>query len=114
MAVCGVASNEARVETSVRQVFQIISTVKHELQPLASAHFSTQYLIAGAFTPSEKYRALAREKLVDGIGTKFWLLNISAFVPVLDHLWHGAAASGRPIRWSDYVHSRQMMIPVGV
>ncbi|KAG9121811.1 hypothetical protein FRC07_002076, partial [Ceratobasidium sp. 392] len=33
MAVCGATSNEARVETSVRQVFQTMGTVKHELQP---------------------------------------------------------------------------------
>ncbi|KAG9075042.1 hypothetical protein FRC06_010310, partial [Ceratobasidium sp. 370] len=46
MAVCGASSNEARVETSVRQVFQIIGTVKHEIQPVASAHFFMQYLLA--------------------------------------------------------------------
>ncbi|KAG8744447.1 hypothetical protein FRC10_010117 [Ceratobasidium sp. 414] len=102
MANCGAASNETRIGTSVRQVFQIIGTVKHELQPVANAHFFMQYLIAGAFTPNEKYRALAREKLLDGLASKFWLLNISTFVPVLDHLWHGAAAGGRPIRWCDY------------
>ncbi|KAG8743863.1 hypothetical protein FRC12_014946 [Ceratobasidium sp. 428] len=114
MAVCGAKSNEARVETSVRQVFQIINTVKHEIQPVTKAHFFLQYLIAGAFTPNERYRALARERLSDGIETKVWLMNMSGFVPVLDHLWHGAAANGRPVRWSDYVHSRQAMVPIAV
>lgn len=34
------------------------------------------------------------------------------FVPVLDHLWHGAAVNGRPIKWSDYMRSREIMLPV--
>ncbi|KAG8744448.1 hypothetical protein FRC10_010118 [Ceratobasidium sp. 414] len=114
MAVCGAASNEVRVESSVRQVFQIMGTVKHELEPVANAHFFMQYLFAGAFTPSEKCRALSREKLLDSISTRFWILDTSYFVPILDHLWHGAAADGCPIRWSDYVHSRQTVMPTAM
>lgn len=44
---------------------------------------------------------------LDGI-TGFW--RGSDFVPVLDHLWHGAGAGGRPIRWSDYIASHQSVI----
>ncbi|KAG9082200.1 hypothetical protein FS749_007036, partial [Ceratobasidium sp. UAMH 11750] len=114
MAVCGAVSNEARVESSVRQVFQIMGTLKHELEPVANAHFFMQYLFAGAFTPNEKHRALSRAKLLDSISTRFWLLDTSYFVPILDHLWHGAAADGRPIRWSDYVGSRETVMPTVV
>lgn len=45
-------------------------------------------------------------------GTRFWLLRSVEFVPVLDDLWHGAAANGRPIKWSDYVRSREKVLPV--
>lgn len=41
-----------------------------------------------------------------------WLMAGSDFVPVLDHLWHGAAADGRAIQWSDYLASRQIALPI--
>ncbi|QRW11358.1 Fungal specific transcription factor domain [Ceratobasidium sp. AG-Ba] len=112
MAVCGASSDEPKVATSVRQIFRIMSTVKYEQQPIADAHFFMQYLIGGAFTPNEKHRALARSKLSDGFANKFWLLGVDRFVPVLDHLWHGAAGNGQAIQWSDYLHSRQTMMPI--
>ncbi|KAG9088556.1 hypothetical protein FRC07_012516, partial [Ceratobasidium sp. 392] len=63
MAVCGTTSDDPRVASSVKQVFQIIDTVKHKPQPIANLHISMQYLIAGAYTPNEKQRAIAREQL---------------------------------------------------
>ncbi|KAG8777397.1 hypothetical protein FRC12_000387 [Ceratobasidium sp. 428] len=114
MAVCGVASDDPRVSSSVKQVFQIICTVKHQPQPVTNLHFSTQYLVAGAYTPNEKQRAIAREQLSVSVKFGSWLLNGSDLLPVLDHLWHGAAANGRPIRWRDYVHSRQVALPIPI
>ncbi|QRV82564.1 Fungal specific transcription factor domain [Ceratobasidium sp. AG-Ba] len=114
MGVCGVKSDDPRVRSSVKQVFQIIDTVKEKPQPITHLHFSTQYLIAGAYTPNEKQRATAREELSISIKTGTWLLNGSDFVPVLDHLWHGAAAGGRAIQWSDYAHSRQVALPIPI
>ncbi|KAG9118509.1 hypothetical protein FRC07_006940 [Ceratobasidium sp. 392] len=95
MAVCGTTSDDPRVASSVKQVFQIIDTVKHKPQPIANLH-------AGAYTPNEKQRAIAREQLSTSVRIGSWLLSGSDLVVVLDHLWHGAAANGRPIRWSDY------------
>ncbi|QRV96566.1 Fungal specific transcription factor domain [Ceratobasidium sp. AG-Ba] len=114
MSICGVKSDDPRVRSSVKQIFQIIDTVREKPQPITRLHFSTQYLIAGVCTPNEKQRAAAREELSISIKTGTWLLNGSDFVPVLDHLWHGAAADGRAIQWSDYVHSRQVALPIPV
>ncbi|KAG8708929.1 hypothetical protein FRC08_018637 [Ceratobasidium sp. 394] len=114
MSVCGARSDDPRVSLSVRQVFQIIDTVKHKPQPITRLHFSTQYLMAGAYTPSEKQRAIAREQLSVSVKTGTWLLSGSDFIPVLDHLWHGAAAGGRPVTWNDYLHSRQVALPIPI
>jgi hypothetical protein len=65
---------------------------------------------AGACTRSEKQQALVREQLACASETRFWLLRSPEF-PVLDHLWHGAAAEGRPIKWSDYVYLRGLYCP---
>ncbi|KAG8732529.1 hypothetical protein FRC12_019233 [Ceratobasidium sp. 428] len=112
MGVCGLASDDVRVSSSVRQVFQIHDTVKHHLQLISKCSLLMQYLIAGACTPNEKQRALVRESISYSVETVLWLFPLSNFVPVLDHLWHSAAAGGRPIRWSDYLHSRRTMLPV--
>ncbi|QRV82567.1 Fungal specific transcription factor domain [Ceratobasidium sp. AG-Ba] len=111
MAVCGVASNDPRVASSVRQVFQVVDTVKPRLQTVTSGQFLMQQFIAGICTPHEKQRAQVRSKLSNVIETMIWLFPVSKFVPVLDHLWHGAAAEGRPILWRDYVDSRKAVIP---
>ncbi|QRV96567.1 Fungal specific transcription factor domain [Ceratobasidium sp. AG-Ba] len=112
MGVCGVASDGPRVRASVKQVFQIIGAVKKESDPIGNIHFANQYLIAGAYTPSEKRRAIVREELSKLIKTGMWLLSGSDFVPVLDHLWHNAGCNGQPVTWRDYVHSRQIALPV--
>ncbi|KAG9119140.1 hypothetical protein FRC07_005998, partial [Ceratobasidium sp. 392] len=45
MSVCGLASDDTRVSSSVRQVFQILDTVKHHLQPVSKCNTLIQYLI---------------------------------------------------------------------
>ncbi|KAJ1305774.1 hypothetical protein OPQ81_010504 [Rhizoctonia solani] len=112
MAVCGVSSDDIRVQSAVRQTFRLFKTIKREEPPKMNVHIMLQYLIAGACTRNEKQRAFARERLLDSYDNEFWLLPGSEFVPVLDHLWHGAAANGRPIKWSDYITSRQVALPV--
>ncbi|KAG8699682.1 hypothetical protein FRC08_005161 [Ceratobasidium sp. 394] len=112
MGVCGVKSDDDRVQASVQQVFQLIGSVDSFQTPSLSIHFLAQYLIAGACARSENQRDIAHKKLASAFHNAVWLIRGSDFVPVLDHLWHGAAANGQPIRWSDYVHSRQVMLPV--
>ncbi|KAF8606300.1 hypothetical protein BDV93DRAFT_604790 [Ceratobasidium sp. AG-I] len=109
MAACGVSSDDPRVQSSVRQVFQIISSAKNSPLP-TDHHFFLQYVIAGACVRSEKQRALAREQLMGFLQDRSWFWRGSDLVLVLDHLWHGAAANGRPIRWSDYISSHQSVL----
>ncbi|KAF8606269.1 hypothetical protein BDV93DRAFT_364455 [Ceratobasidium sp. AG-I] len=110
MAVCGVSSHDSRVQLCVRQTFQLIRTVK-KIDP-AHPHFLVQFIIAGACTRHEAHRTLARARLSDMSERGMWLMAGSDFVPVLDHLWHGAAANGRAIQWSDYLASRQIALPL--
>ncbi|CAE6485936.1 unnamed protein product [Rhizoctonia solani] len=110
MAVCGVPSDDTRVQSAVRQTFQLFSVGEREGSP--NIHFMFQYLIAGACTPNEKQRTFARKRLSNASNHERWLLPGCEFVPVLDHLWHGAAADGQPFRWSDYIKSRQVALPV--
>ncbi|KAF8712174.1 hypothetical protein RHS03_01292, partial [Rhizoctonia solani] len=114
MAVCGISSNDIRVQSAVRQVFQLFKTVKRQEPPKVNVHFMFQYLIAGACTRNETQRALVRERLLDSFDNECWLLPGSDMVPVLDHLWHGAAANGRPFKWSDYITSRQIALPIPI
>ncbi|KAF8606234.1 hypothetical protein BDV93DRAFT_521073 [Ceratobasidium sp. AG-I] len=114
LAVCRVASDDPRVASAVRQIFQLLGTIGRQDSVMANSHFLVQYLIAGACTPSEKRRALVRSQLSDRHGNGLWHHPGSEFVPLLDHLWHGVAAHGRPIRWSDYMVSRQAVLPIPI
>ncbi|KAF8606238.1 hypothetical protein BDV93DRAFT_363907 [Ceratobasidium sp. AG-I] len=114
MAACGVASDDPRVASAVRQIFQLLSNIDQQDSFMAKSRFFVQYLVAGACTSSEKRRAVARFQLSSRHGDGLWQHPGSDFVPLLDHLWHGAAANGRPIRWSDYMASRQAALPIPI
>ncbi|KAG9097867.1 hypothetical protein FRC06_007097 [Ceratobasidium sp. 370] len=114
MAICGVASDDARVQASVRQVFQLTSTVNPSKTSVINIHLFAQYLVAGACARSEKQRAVARRRLGAVFQDGLWIIRGSDFIFVLDHLWHGAAANGRPIHWSDYASSRQAALPIPI
>ncbi|KAG8740449.1 hypothetical protein FRC10_004314 [Ceratobasidium sp. 414] len=111
MAVCGAASDDPRVRASVQQIFQLIKTIQPDRQSLINIQFFGQYMIAGACTHLENQRALVRSRLVS-FGNDLWLFRRPDYVPILDHLWHGVAANGQPILWDDYLHSRQVVLPV--
>ncbi|KAF8606248.1 hypothetical protein BDV93DRAFT_521081, partial [Ceratobasidium sp. AG-I] len=107
MAVCCVSSDDVRVQSSVRQIFRLIESLKGQASSCVHQYFFAQYVVAGACTPLENHRAITRERLADTKQNGLCLLRGSDLVVVLDHLWHGAAANGRAIRWSDYLMSRQ-------
>ncbi|KAF8606244.1 hypothetical protein BDV93DRAFT_604744, partial [Ceratobasidium sp. AG-I] len=65
MGVCGVASNDSRVQSAVRQIFRLLGTIQRQDPRMANVHFLIQYLVAGACTPNEKRRALIRSQLLD-------------------------------------------------
>ncbi|KDN40034.1 hypothetical protein RSAG8_08355, partial [Rhizoctonia solani AG-8 WAC10335] len=113
MSVCGTTSGDEKVRSSVRQILQILETVRKQqaLDTEVNVPCFLQYLMAGICSQNEKHRAIVRKKLGDICGTRLWLMRGTDFVPVLDHLWHGAAADGRPITWGDYL-SREIALPV--
>ncbi|KAJ1305343.1 hypothetical protein OPQ81_000359 [Rhizoctonia solani] len=112
MAVCNTPSDDIRVQTCIKQVLQIIGTVRQDEPSDLNLSFFVHYLIVGICARSEAHRKIVRDKLSDLSVTKLWVMRASDFVPVLDHLWHGAAAGGRPVRWGDYKLSREAMLPV--
>ncbi|CAE6471277.1 unnamed protein product [Rhizoctonia solani] len=112
MALCGASSDDPRVQASVRQILRIVKTVKKPEKPVASVHFFAQYFIAGVCARTETQRTLVREKLMNMSESRNWLIHGNIFVPVLEHLWTGAGAGGRPITWDNYVFSRERVLPV--
>ncbi|KAH7338124.1 hypothetical protein B0J17DRAFT_717773 [Rhizoctonia solani] len=112
MAVCDIPSDDPRIQSHVKQILQVVGTVKKQGFSGAHVSFFVQYLMVGISARNEGHRKVARDELLAPTGTKIWSMRAPDFVPVLDHLWHGAAANGRPIKWSDYMHSRKIMLPV--
>ncbi|KAH7338116.1 hypothetical protein B0J17DRAFT_628664 [Rhizoctonia solani] len=114
LAVCGASSDEPRVQLCVSQVLQVLGTVKKHDSPDVSIPFFVQYLMVGICATHEDHRRIVRNKLSSNSETKFWRLRGTDFVPVLDHLWHGAGSDGRSITWCDYLHSRETLLPLAV
>ncbi|CAE6423330.1 unnamed protein product [Rhizoctonia solani] len=112
MALCGAASDDPRVQHSVKQLLKVARVVKKPSRPVASAHFFAQYFIAGVCARTESQRTFIREKLANMSESRNWLVHGNIFVPVLEHLWTGAGAGGNPVRWEDYVRSRKEVLPV--
>ncbi|KDN38486.1 hypothetical protein RSAG8_09471, partial [Rhizoctonia solani AG-8 WAC10335] len=111
MGMCVADSADSRVEASVRQVVRLSSTIE-DTSPLG-LHLFIPCLIAGAAARAERHRAALRTRIHASREAKSWILRGADFVPVLDHLWHGVASQGRPVKWEDYVRSRCATFTVG-
>ncbi|CAE6460530.1 hypothetical protein ACGC1H_005974 [Rhizoctonia solani] len=112
MAVCNVSSDDPRVQSCVTQILPVLGTVKRRESSGAEVLLFVQYLIAGICARKEAHRRIVRDTMAGTKEPKFWLMRGSDFVPVLDHLWHGAGAGGRPVQWIDYMRSREATLPV--
>ncbi|ELU39740.1 fungal zn(2)-Cys(6) binuclear cluster domain-containing protein [Rhizoctonia solani AG-1 IA] len=99
----GVPTDDSRIQTSIRQIFQILGVIRRQDPPIANA---------GICSRTEKRRRLVRERLGCVAETRLWVVHGPDIVPILDHLWLGAAVGGNPVTWSDYVHSRHSMLPL--
>ncbi|KAG8701849.1 hypothetical protein FRC08_003860 [Ceratobasidium sp. 394] len=110
MGICGVNSADPRIDRSVRQIVQLLSTVKH--RDSIDRHLFVPCLIAGIAARLEKQRSLVRKRIASFSAVKIWVLQGADFKSVLDHLWHGAAKGGRPVVWNDYVISRRAVLPI--
>ncbi|KAF8686354.1 hypothetical protein RHS04_00148 [Rhizoctonia solani] len=112
LAVCGVSSNDQRIQLYIRQITQVVGAVKKRGSSGKHICFFIQYLMVGICARNETHRKIARDKLLAPSESKLWLIRTADFVPVLDHLWHGTAANGNPIKWSDYMRSREAVLPI--
>ncbi|KEP47094.1 fungal-specific transcription factor domain protein [Rhizoctonia solani 123E] len=111
MGARGVNSADPRVEAAVQQVVQLGNTVKPG--SALELHTLIPCVIAGVAARREKHRASLRTKITSQSRCGVTLvLRTSEFAAVLDHLWHGAGAGGKPTTWGDYVHSRCAVLPI--
>ncbi|KDN42565.1 hypothetical protein RSAG8_06708, partial [Rhizoctonia solani AG-8 WAC10335] len=76
------------------------------------SHYFIPSLIASICTPSEKHRAELRNAFVKVEKGLPWLFRCMDYRAVVDHLWHGAAAGGKPVKWEDYIESRRATMSV--
>ncbi|CCO29686.1 hypothetical protein BN14_03704 [Rhizoctonia solani AG-1 IB] len=112
LAVCNVSSDDQRVQSRAKQILQVAGTVKKRGPSNASISFGNQYLMAGICARSEADRRIIRDKLGSVDESKLWIIRTSDCLPVLEHLWNGAAAGGRPIKWGDYMRLCEMFLPM--
>ncbi|KAH7345357.1 hypothetical protein B0J17DRAFT_38049 [Rhizoctonia solani] len=112
LAVCGVPTDDPRIQSSLRQIFQLVGVIRRQDPPASNVHFLSQCLIAGICSRTEKQRRSVRERLGCAAETRFWTFRGPEIVPVLDNLWLGAGRGGQPVTWDDYVHSRRTVLPL--
>ncbi|KAF8606262.1 hypothetical protein BDV93DRAFT_521093 [Ceratobasidium sp. AG-I] len=112
MAMCEVTSEDPRVQRAARQIVQMAGTIQSGDQ--LELHLFIPCLVAGIAARQEAHRAFIRKKILTSRNEKTWVLRGADFAPVLDHLWHGAAARGCPSTWEDYVSSRCAILPIEV
>ncbi|KAG9073699.1 hypothetical protein FRC06_011197 [Ceratobasidium sp. 370] len=109
MGMCGVTSHDPRVESSTRQIGQLLSVV--QLGTGIGVHFVVPLLVASIATPSETQRGRFRDVITKS-DNGAWIASGIGLVPVIDHLWHTAAADGAPVTWDDYVDSRKATLHI--
>ncbi|EUC60500.1 fungal Zn(2)-cys(6) binuclear cluster domain protein [Rhizoctonia solani AG-3 Rhs1AP] len=112
MAVYGRYSDDIQVELCTQQIFEVTSMVKEPEPSTASVPFFIQYLMAGICARDDSQRTLVRDRLATVSTTRLWMMRGRDFLPVLEHLWQGAAAKGHPVKWGDYLDSREAVLPV--
>ncbi|CUA77640.1 hypothetical protein RSOLAG22IIIB_02658 [Rhizoctonia solani] len=112
LAICGVPTDDPRIQSSLRQMFQLVGTIRRQDPPGSNVHFFAQCLITGICSRTEKQRRMVRERLGCAAETRFWMFRGPEIVPVLDHLWLGAGMEGKPVTWNDYLYSRRTVLPL--
>ncbi|CAE7195618.1 unnamed protein product, partial [Rhizoctonia solani] len=102
MGLCGVASDDSRVQESVHRMAQLGATVADI--PI-SIHMLMSCVVAGLAARLEKHRVLVYNMLLSFKGAQVWLFQGPQLGQVLYHLWHGVGAGGASVTWDDYVQS---------
>ncbi|KAF8606102.1 hypothetical protein BDV93DRAFT_520960 [Ceratobasidium sp. AG-I] len=70
--------------------------------------------MAGVCVRGEKQRAQIRESMIQSKKNTAWFFRGTNLVPVLDHLWRGAAANGGAVTWEDYINSRRARLHIDI
>ncbi|KAH7322342.1 hypothetical protein B0J17DRAFT_723507 [Rhizoctonia solani] len=109
VGVYGVNSSDSRVQSAVKQVIQL-ALVQH--RTAFKRHLLAPAIFAGACARLESQRRSIMCIISSRRCSQMWILQISDFVFVLQHLWHGAAKDGRPITWDDYLRSRRAILRI--
>ncbi|QRV82451.1 Fungal Zn(2)-Cys(6) binuclear cluster domain [Ceratobasidium sp. AG-Ba] len=91
MAMCCARSDDTRVQYSVDQIIRLMTTV---VSDSVDIHLFVPCIVAGVAARYEHQRAAVQDKLESFYDTRVWLCRGIEFVPVLEHLWHGAARDG--------------------
>ncbi|QRW10504.1 Fungal specific transcription factor domain [Ceratobasidium sp. AG-Ba] len=110
MGMCRVDSSDPRVESAVRQIVRMAKTIEHGSS--LEIHLCMPCLIAGIASRLEHHRELMRKKIAISRDENVWCIRGADFVPVLDHLWHGAGVGGVGVTWEDYMTARCIMLPI--
>ncbi|KAG8701912.1 hypothetical protein FRC08_003820 [Ceratobasidium sp. 394] len=110
MGMCGVTSHDPRVESSTRQIDQLLSVVEHSIG--TGVHLVVPLLVGAIATPSEIQRGRFRDAITKSAGNRAWITSGVGLVSVVDHLWHTAAVDGAPVTWDDYIKSRKARLRI--
>ncbi|CAE6521773.1 unnamed protein product [Rhizoctonia solani] len=109
MGLCGVSSDDSRVQASVHRIVQLGETVTN--LPIG-VHMFTHCVVAGLAARLERHRMLVHRMLLSFKGARVWFFQGLQFSQVLYHLWHGVGVKGAPVKWDDYVESRCAIVPI--
>ncbi|CUA78514.1 hypothetical protein RSOLAG22IIIB_07129 [Rhizoctonia solani] len=90
MGMCGVTSDDPRVQTSVSQIVKLMGVVGDTRIDL---HFSILAVVAGIAARNELQRALILQKLKSFTGVRLWKFRGHDFVRILEHLWRDGAVN---------------------
>ncbi|KAH7323336.1 fungal-specific transcription factor domain-containing protein [Rhizoctonia solani] len=110
VGICGVTSVDPRVQFSVKQIIRLSQVAK--LEVTYERHLFGPAILAGACARLESQRKSILRIVSFQRCSRIWVLQISDFVSILQHLWRGAATGGEPIIWDDYIRSRRAVLPI--
>ncbi|CAE6530518.1 unnamed protein product [Rhizoctonia solani] len=109
MGMCGVTSDDRRVQASVNQIVKLMGVVGNTLMDV---HFSALTIVAGIAAQNELQRALILQKLRSFTGVRSWKFRGRDFAHILEHLWRDSAVNCAAVRWDDYVQARCKVLPI--
>ncbi|KDN37957.1 hypothetical protein RSAG8_09808, partial [Rhizoctonia solani AG-8 WAC10335] len=109
MGVCGVTSDDSRVQASVHQIVKLMGVIG---DTQLDVHFSVSAIVAGVAARNETQRTLIIRKLKSFSGVRLWKFRGRDFADVLEYLWHGGALDDAPVGWDEYVQARCKVLPI--